>query len=121
MWILSNQIKIFYKSITKSRSRAFMVNHMKKIERPTSPGPVIHADVCEPFVKSSSDFKYFELFKDYYTKYKFIFFRKHKSEVYEKVIAVLKEWTQATYKMKALMSDNGTEFDNIKLNCCSSG
>lgn len=55
----------------------FGKSHRKKFgERPkaTKPGELIVTDVCGPFSYSISKFKYYVLFKDQYSKYRWIYF-----------------------------------------------
>lgn len=84
-------------------------------ERATVPGEVIHADVCGPFEKSFSGYRYYVLFKDDFTRYRFIYFIKQKSEVYDKFLLVIKECERVGHKIKSFLSDNGGEFDNSKM------
>ena len=83
-------------------------------ERATSIGELIHTDVCGPFVDSISKYKYFVLFKDDYSGYRFVYFIKQKSEVNDKLLQFLQEAKNAGYIVKTVLSDNGGEFDNEK-------
>ena len=61
-------------------------------ERATAPGELIHADVCGPFeMPSAKGYRYFVLFKDDFTRYRYIFFLKDKSEVAAKLEQMLAE------------------------------
>lgn len=78
----------------------------------TQVGELFSADICGPFDQSFSKKKYFVIFKDHFSKMRFISFLSHKSEakqVLEDVIALAK--TQG-HIIKELLSDNGGEFDN---------
>jgi transposase InsO family protein len=79
--------------------------------RATKSGELIHADVCGPFCSSFSNYRYFVLFKDDYSGYRFVYFLKAKSEVSEKLEQMLAE-AKATGKIVSeFLSDNGGEFD----------
>lgn len=75
---------------------------------------VVHTDVCGPVnVASIGGARYFLTFMDDKTRYIFVYFLRHKSEVFEK----FKEFKamaerQTGEKLKILRSDNGTEFVN---------
>lgn len=84
-------------------------------KRATVPGEVIHADVCGPFEKSFSGYKYYVLFKDDFSRFRHIFFLKEKSDVFDKFLIFLKECQKAGHTVKALQSDNGGEFDCHKM------
>ena len=85
-------------------------------DRAKAPGELLHTDVCGPFQKSMSGYRYFVLFKDDYSRYRFVYFMRHKSEVAEKLITVLAVIKTAGYGVKELLSDNGGEFDNFRVN-----
>lgn len=70
-----------------------------KRERATVPGEIIHADVCGPFEASYSGFRYYVLFKDDFSRFRYIYFIKEKSEVYEKFLSMLKECERAGHKV----------------------
>lgn len=84
-------------------------------ERSTKPGELIHTDVCGPFEKSMSGYRYFVLFKDDYTKFRSIYFLKEKSEVIEKMNQFLAEAATTGHIVKMMLSDGGGEFDNKKV------
>lgn len=83
-------------------------------ERSTSCGEIIHADVCGPMSEDSyGGSRYFVLFKDDFSHFRFVFFMKAKSEVIEKFKVVLKlAEKQCGHFIKVLQTDNGTEFVN---------
>lgn len=80
--------------------------------RATKPGEIVHADVCGPFCSSFSKYRYFVLFKDDFSSYRFVYFMKEKSEVAEKLKWMLAESQTAGHTVTELISDNGGEFDN---------
>lgn len=81
--------------------------------RAEKPGETVAADVCGPFdTPSISGYRYFVLFKDDYSRYRFVFFLKHKSEVVEKLKEMLSLAKTAGHKIKEILCDNGGEFDN---------
>lgn len=76
------------------------------------PGEKIHTDVCGPVnIESPRGTKYFLLFKDECTKFRKVYFLRHKSEVFEKFqefeAFVL---NQLNTNIKVLRSDNGKEY-----------
>lgn len=80
-------------------------------------GQLIHADVCGPMqVESIGGSRYFLILKDDFSHFRFVFFMKYKSEVYEKVKLFLK-LAQNSYghNVQVFRSDNGTEFINDKM------
>jgi transposase InsO family protein len=83
--------------------------------RATKPGEVIHADVCGPFCYSFSKYRYFVLFKDDYSGFRFVYFMKEKSEVPEKLSWMLAECKTVGHNVTMLLSDNGGEFDNAEV------
>ncbi|KAA3485266.1 pleiotropic drug resistance protein 3-like [Gossypium australe] len=73
---------------------------------------LVHFDVCGPMKTSSlNDSKYFVLFIDDLTRFCWVYFLKHKSEVFE-AFCKFKALTenQSGCKIKSLRSDNGTEY-----------
>jgi len=82
-------------------------------ERATTPEELIHADVCGPFeVPSAKGYRYFMLFKDDFSRYRYIFFLKDKSEVASKLEQMLAETNTIGRTVKEFLSDNGSEFNN---------
>lgn len=84
-------------------------------EKATRPGELVYADVCGPFPYSISKYRYFVLFKDDYTRYRFVYFLREKAEVHAKLSLMLSEAKAAGVVIKELLSDNGGEFDNGKV------
>lgn len=84
-------------------------------ERATAPGELIHADVCGPFAESVGKNKYFVVFKDDFSGYRFVYFMRKKSEVKDKLIQMLNEAKVAGHTVKTLLSDNGGEFVNAEV------
>lgn len=80
--------------------------------RATQPGELIHADICGPFTYSIQKFRYFLMFKDDFTHYRFIYFLKQKSEAWMKLKQMLAEAKVAGHTVKEILTDNGGEFDN---------
>lgn len=82
--------------------------------RTTKPGEYIHSDICGPFSTDSlSGSRYFVNFKDDASGFRFTYFMKHKSDVYErfKDLDKLIE-TKFGRRMKLLRVDNGKEYVN---------
>lgn len=85
--------------------------------RATKPGQFIHSDVCGPVpVQSPGGARFYVLFKDDATGYRFVYFVRHKSDVFEK----FKEFERLVYNkfkhpMQTLRTDNGTEYCNERM------
>lgn len=76
---------------------------------------LVHADVCGPMeTKSIGGSRFFLLFVDDYSKMTFIYFLKHKNEVFQrfKDFKAMVE-NQQNRKIKILRTDNGGEFCNV--------
>lgn len=78
----------------------------------TTTGELIHSDVCGPFLLSLSGFRYFVLFKDDFSGFRFTYFLRKKSEVCDKLKLFIKETMASGYNIKEIRCDNGGEFDN---------
>lgn len=81
-------------------------------ERTTRLGELIHTDVCGPFVYSISKYRYFVLFKDNFTRFRYVYFLRQKSEVQARLKDFLAEAKTSGHVIQELLSDNGGEFDN---------
>ena len=53
--------------------------------RATKPGEVFHTDVCGPFCYSLSNYRYFVLFKDDYSGFRFVYFMMHKHGIHQRL------------------------------------
>ena len=80
-------------------------------------GELFHADVCGPIqINSIGGARYFLLIKDDFSHMRFVYFLKTKSEVAANIKAFVEFVNNQTeYKVKAIRSDNGTEFTNNDL------
>jgi len=79
----------------------------------TKPSELLSADMCGPFNGESFSRKlYFVVFKDNYSKMRFIEILKHKSEVKEVLKDALSQAKTLGQIVKKFLSDNGGEFDN---------
>jgi len=82
-------------------------------ERATAAGELIHADVCGPFeTQSAEGYRHFVLFEDAFSRYRYLYFIKEKSEVVSKPEQMLAETEALKHTVKGLLSDNGLEFNN---------
>lgn len=83
-------------------------------EKSTKCGEIIHADLVGAIeTESFAGSKYFIMFKDDYSHFRFVFFLKQKSEVPDKFKIVLKiAEKQFGHPVKCLQTDHGTEIDN---------
>lgn len=80
--------------------------------RASRPGELVHSDVCGPFPNSFTNLRYFVLFKDDFTGYRYVYFLKAKSEVKQKMQEFIAEARNTNHSIETLLSDNGGEFDN---------
>jgi transposase InsO family protein len=81
-------------------------------ERATAPGQLMHADVCGPIeTKSAQGYRYFVLFKDDFSRYRYVYFLREKSEVASKLEQMLAEVKTIGHNVKEILSDNGLEFN----------
>ena len=81
-------------------------------ERTSAPLELIHSDVAGPFPHiSMSQAKYGLTFIDEFCRYCWVYFLKHKSEVF-RLFKVFKALVENQYgrKLKVLRSDNGGEY-----------
>lgn len=87
---------------------------LKSTRGPTQPGEIVYSDVCGPIEEPSvSGMKYFVLFKDGATSYRYVYFMKHKNEVFQyflKYNAIVKNRFQRD--LHILHTDNGSEYVN---------
>lgn len=83
----------------------------------TVPGEVIHSDVCGPVpTQSIGGARFYVLFKDDATGFRYVYFIRHKSDVYERFM----EFERLIFNkfgrtMKTLRTDNGTEYCNARM------
>lgn len=78
----------------------------------TKPGQLITTDLCGPFPESFSKKRYLLIFKDMFTKYRYHFLIREKSEAKYKLEEVLIHAKSLGHSIRELLSDNGGEFDN---------
>ena len=78
----------------------------------TEPGELVSADVCGAFDPSYRGYRYSAVFKDHFTKYRYVFFLKQKSDVAEAMESFLAHVNKLGHKVKEVLSDGGLEFDN---------
>jgi hypothetical protein len=79
-----------------------------------TPGHLVYSDVCGPMSQSSVQrAKYFVLFKDAASSYRYVYFIKHKSDVinyFKEFDAIVKN--KFGHHVRILHTDNGTEYVN---------
>jgi len=92
--------------------------HKQSEKRNTEPGELIHSDVSGPMSETSlGGAKFFVTFKDDATGYRYVYFMKHKADVYECFKEVEREIAnKCDRKIRVLRSDNGREYCNGKMN-----
>lgn len=76
------------------------------------PGELISADVCGPFDISFQKKRYLLVFKDSFTKFRYGYLLKEKSEVKNMLQHMIKHSETVGHTIKEFLSDNGGEFDN---------
>lgn len=106
----------------KINSRSCMMGKLSKKSVPRSlrtraleVGERVHVNVCGPIEESWNKNKYFVLFKDEYSCFRFIYFIKTKDQVYDclkNVFAQVK--ANAKADIRRIMSDQGPEIINKK-------
>jgi hypothetical protein len=92
----------------------FNKNNCKKSS--LQPGEMFHSDVSPIPVESVGGANYFLTFKDDATSYRYVYFMRHKSDVFER----FKEFERAIANkfertLKVLRVDNGTEYCNLPM------
>lgn len=80
-------------------------------KKATSPGELITTDICGPFDESHRKFRYFAIFKDSFTKFRYCYFLKHKSEIQDIVGGFINHAKNLGHNVREILSDNGGEFD----------
>lgn len=83
--------------------------------RASTPGELVHADVCGPLPYTYSKYRYFLLLKDDYSKFRSIYLLKEKSEVPEKLTIFLAEAKKVGRNIQTILCDNGGEFNNQRV------
>ncbi|GAB0091863.1 uncharacterized protein DMENIID0001_067520 [Sergentomyia squamirostris] len=81
-------------------------------KKATVAGELVSTDVCGPFDASFQGKKYLVIFKDSFTKFRYGFVIKEKSEVKKVLCDVIASAKQNGHPIRELLSDNGGEFDN---------
>ncbi|GFU02253.1 copia protein, partial [Trichonephila clavipes] len=81
-------------------------------EKASEPGELISADVCGLFDESFQKKKYLVVFKDSFTKFRYGYLIKEKSEVKKVLEHMLAHTRTLGYSVKEFLCDNGGEFDN---------
>lgn len=77
----------------------------------TKPGELVLTDVVGPFCKSFGKKRFLVVFKDSYTKFRYGFVIKQKSDVKVVLKQFLAHSKTLSHNIKELLSDNGGEFD----------
>ncbi|GBO19890.1 hypothetical protein AVEN_240190-1 [Araneus ventricosus] len=84
--------------------------------RPTVAGEQINADVCGPMQEISlGGVRHYVCFKDDFIKFRRVFFKRKKSEVVNCLKTCISESEVAGHRIKELLSDGGTEFNNSEV------
>lgn len=88
-----------------------------RTEKSTKCGEIIHVDLCGPMQEMSiGGSRYYLLFKDDFSHFRFIYCIKQKSEVVEKLRVFVKlAQKQNGHNISIIRSDNGTEFVNAEV------
>jgi transposase InsO family protein len=81
--------------------------------RATKPGEIIHSDVCGPFpTESLSGNKYYVLLKDDYSRFRQVYFIKHKNEVAKCIDDFLDKFKVLGHVCRIFQCDGGLEYLN---------
>ncbi|GBN11684.1 Retrovirus-related Pol polyprotein from transposon TNT 1-94 [Araneus ventricosus] len=84
--------------------------------RPTVAGEQINTDVCSPMQEITlGGTRYYVCFKDDFSKFRRLFFTLKKSEVVNCLKTFISESEAAGHRIKELLSDGGTEFNNSEV------
>lgn len=90
----------------------------KEVEkRSKKPGEFIHSDVCGPVpVQSTGGARFYVLFKDDATSFRYVYFIRHKADVYDR----FREFERLIHNkfgrtMSTLRTDNGKEYRNARI------
>ena len=78
----------------------------------TIQGELLSADVCGPFKPTFEGKRYVALFKDNYSRYRYVYLLKEKSEVECILTDVIRKAKALGHVVHEFLSDNGGEFDN---------
>lgn len=78
----------------------------------SEPGELMSGDVCGPFHESFRKKKYLVVFKDSFSKYRYGYIIREKSEVKNALKEMIEHAKTQGHKIKEFLSDNGGEFDN---------
>lgn len=78
----------------------------------SSPGELITTDICGPFENSFQKKRYLILFKDSYSKFRYGYICKQKSEAKIVLKHMIAHANTNGHKIREILSDNGGEFDN---------
>jgi hypothetical protein len=70
--------------------------------------------VCGPFKPTFQGKRYVVLFKDNYSKYRYVYLLKEKSVVESVLADVIQKAKALGHVVREFLSDNGGEFDNEK-------
>ena len=84
-------------------------------QKATRARELISTDLCGPFEESFQKKRYFVVFKDSFTKYRYCSIIKNKSEVKDALEAMLSNAKVQGHSVKEMISDNGGEFDNLEV------
>lgn len=85
----------------------------QRVDRPVIVGEIIHADVLGPVETTSmGGARYYVCSKDDYSRFRRLFFLKHKSEVCKSLEQFLNEAQTNGHTVKKMRCDGGKEFDN---------
>ena len=78
-------------------------------------GELIAIDLCVPSDVSFGKKKYMAVFTDVCTKFRYCYIIAEKSDVTAALQAMIAYAKQQGHSIKALLSDNGGEFDNVEV------
>jgi transposase InsO family protein len=113
---LSEKHDVFCEPCQIGKSQRKVFNKVRE-RAATKPGEVFHTDVCGPMsVESLGGARYYVLFKDDATSFRFVYFLRHKSDVVEKLKMLDKMVeNKCGRRIQVLRSDNGREYQNKSL------
>ncbi|KPU74550.1 uncharacterized protein Dana_GF27077 [Drosophila ananassae] len=77
----------------------------------TKPGELMSGDVCSPFEDSFQKKRYLVVFKEHFTRFRYGYIVKQKSEVKDVLRHMVSHAKQQGHTIREFLSDNGGEFD----------
>jgi len=112
---VSSSSDFFCDSCQLGKSHKFPFQKQSE-KRNTEPGKLIHNDVSRPMSEMSLEgAKFFVTFKDDAIGYRYVYFMKHKADVYECFKEVEREIANKCGRKMRILRSDGREYCNVKM------